>query len=126
MGGAIEHNACPADKPATSGFAASRHVRWRFALPIATRICVFWQQLSIVLDSVPGMRLDAGSAMRLLAAAAVLALAGCPSSQNPDLGSPDAGTDAGSDGESCPPVPSCTTTLKFHGNASAVELRGDF
>ena len=66
--------------------------------------------------------------MRFAVAAALVVLAGCPSSHDPDLngGGSDAGTDAGSDGPACPPVPSCTTTIHFRGNATSVSLRGDF
>ncbi len=68
--------------------------------------------------------------MRFAAAAvfAVLTLAGCPSSQDPNLTNGDAGTDDGGTdgGPTCPPVPTCTTTLKFKGNAGTVALRGDF
>lgn len=68
--------------------------------------------------------------MRLAAAAvAVVIFAGCPSSQNPgldhgDAGMGDAGTDGG--GNACPPVPTCSTTIRYKGNAQSVSLRGDF
>ncbi|NVB78182.1 MAG: hypothetical protein HOV81_07300 [Kofleriaceae bacterium] len=65
--------------------------------------------------------------MRFAVAAALVVLAGCPSSHDPDLtGGVDAGTDAGSDAPPCPPVPTCTTTIHFRGNANSVSLRGDF
>jgi hypothetical protein len=62
----------------------------------------------------------------LVAALALVSLAGCPSSQDPSLtGGEDAGVDAGS-GETCPPVPTCTTTIRFKSSATSVSLRGDF
>jgi glycosidase len=67
--------------------------------------------------------------MRFATAAALLfVVAGCPSSQDPGLNNGDAGTgDAGTDaGPSCPAVPSCSTTIRFKGNAQTVSLRGDF
>ena len=65
--------------------------------------------------------------MHLLAIAAVVTLAGCPSSQSPDIGVPDGGTgDGGTDSGTCPAVPSCSTTIRFKGNATSVSLRGDF
>jgi glycosidase len=64
--------------------------------------------------------------MRLLAAAAVCLLAGCPSSQDPGLTGGDAGVDGSGSGEVCPPVPTCTTTIHIKSNATSVSLRGDF
>ncbi|HET9987430.1 MAG TPA: glycogen-binding domain-containing protein, partial [Kofleriaceae bacterium] len=65
--------------------------------------------------------------MRLAVVAALL-LAGCPSSQNPNSGDDhDGGTGSGSDaGTACPPVPTCSQTIEFHGSATSVSLRGDF
>jgi glycosidase len=64
--------------------------------------------------------------MRFAVVATICLLAGCPSSQDPSLtGGEDAGVDAGS-GETCTIVPSCTTTIRYKGNASTVSLRGDF
>jgi glycosidase len=72
------------------------------------------------------MRLDAGSAVRWVVAAAFLVVVGgCPSSQDPGLtDSLDAGVDAG--GETCTAVSTCTTTIRFKSNAQVVSLRGDF
>src|SRR5690348_3648396 len=66
--------------------------------------------------------------MRLAAAALMVVLVGCPGSQDPSLTKGDAGTDGGmtDGGPSCPVVPSCTTTIRFKGNATSVSLRGDF
>ena len=60
--------------------------------------------------------------MPALIAASVLTLAGCPSSQDPNLTNGDAGMDGdgGDAGPTCPPVPTCTTTLKFKGSAGSV------
>ena len=64
--------------------------------------------------------------MRWALAVVAIMLAGCPSSQNPDVGTPDGGSGDNGDGGTCPAVPSCTTTITFKGNAQAVSLRGDF
>src|SRR4051794_35345230 len=64
--------------------------------------------------------------MRIAVAAVVCLLAGCPSSQDPGLTGGDAGVDGAGSGEGCPPVPTCTTTIHYKGNATNVELRGDF
>jgi len=68
--------------------------------------------------------------VRRLAALACVVLAGCPSAQHPNGGGdPDAnaGGDAGSDaGPTCPPVPTCSLTIQFHGTGTSVLLRGDF
>jgi glycosidase len=67
--------------------------------------------------------------MRFAAAAvALVILAGCPSSQDPNLVNGDAGTgDAGDGGvNACPPVPTCTTTIRYKGAGGTVSLRGDF
>jgi len=54
-------------------------------------------------------------------------LAACPSSQNPNTGGGDDGGMSGSDaGMACPPVPTCSQTIEFHGTATNVSLRGDF
>jgi glycosidase len=91
-------------------------------------------QVSIVLDLFapigepsPGMRLGARSAVRALALLATLGLAGCPSAQHPGTGDDDGDGGVGSDaGPACPPVPTCTATIQFHGTANSVSLRGDF
>jgi len=65
---------------------------------------------------------------RAVLVAWVLVLAGCPASKNPDLGGgSDAGvgSDAGS-GSACAAVPTCSTTITFHGSATSVSLHGDF
>ena len=63
------------------------------------------------------------------AVVALILLGGCPASQNPNTGG-DAGSGsdgAGSDaGPSCPPVPTCSVTLTYHGAGTTVSLRGDF
>ncbi len=66
--------------------------------------------------------------MRFSLVALAALLAGCPSAQHPDNGNgSDAGIDAGGDaGGSCPPVPTCTTTIQYHGAGTAVTLYGDF
>src|SRR5690606_5923030 len=66
--------------------------------------------------------------MRFAAAALVLVFAGCPASDTPGLDHPDGGMgDAGTDaGPSCTAIPTCTTTIRFKGNAQSVSLRGDF
>ena len=66
--------------------------------------------------------------MRLAATALMFVLVGCPSSQDPDLNNGDAGMgDGGTDGGmACPAVPTCSTTIRFKGNATTVSLRGDF
>ncbi|MEO6771902.1 MAG: alpha-amylase family glycosyl hydrolase [Kofleriaceae bacterium] len=62
-----------------------------------------------------------------LAIVATLLLAGCPSSQHPGAGDDVDGGGIGSDaGTACPPVPTCSETLEFHGSATSVSLRGDF
>ena len=55
-------------------------------------------------------------------------LAGCPSAQNPNSGDDHQDGGAGSDagGSACPPVPTCSTTIEFHGTGTTVQLRGDF
>jgi glycosidase len=66
-------------------------------------------------------------AMRLAVAAALLVLAGCPSSQNPtQTQTGDAGADAGSDAPACPVVPTCSATIRYTGSAQSVIVRGDF
>lgn len=77
------------------------------------------------------MPLDARPHMRLVTAAGLLLLvAGCPSAQNPSQTNiTDGGTDAGSDGgggPTCTAVPTCSTTITYHGAGSSVSLRGDF
>jgi glycosidase len=69
--------------------------------------------------------------MRALYLLPVLAaLAACPSSQQ--LGHDDAGRDGGVDAPPDGPaacatiVPTCSTTIRYHGTGSAVSLRGDF
>ncbi len=66
--------------------------------------------------------------MRLAATALMFVLVGCPASQDPDLNNGDAGMgDGGTDGGmACPAVPTCSTTIRFKGNATTVSLRGDF
>jgi glycosidase len=74
------------------------------------------------------MSLDDGSPVRFAAVSIIVALAGCPSAQNPGSGNGDdagVGSDAGT-GSACPVVPSCSTTIEFHGSATSVQLRGDF
>jgi len=66
--------------------------------------------------------------MRLAAVSLAILLGGCPGSQHPgtgdDIGGTDAGVDAG--GSTCPPVPTCTTTITYTGPGANVILRGDF
>jgi len=64
--------------------------------------------------------------MRWAVAAGLLVIAGCPSSQDPNLGTPDGGSGDHGDGGTCPAVPSCSTTITYRGNAQSVSLRGDF
>ena len=65
--------------------------------------------------------------MRLALAALMFVLVGCPSSQDPGLTNGDGGMgDGGADAGVCPAVPSCTTTIKYKGAGTAVQLRGDF
>jgi glycosidase len=67
--------------------------------------------------------------MRFAAVALAVLLAGCPGSQHPGTSGDDTGGgDAGGDGgtESCPPVPTCTTTITYKGSGTSVILRGDF
>jgi glycosidase len=76
------------------------------------------------------MTLDACSVVRHLLVLAGLVLAGCPSAQNPNTGD-DAGANGddggGSDaGPTCPPIPSCSVTIQFHGAGTNVSLHGDF
>ncbi len=74
------------------------------------------------------MPLGAPRAMRSLLI--LLALAGCPSTQHPggnDLPDAGTGTDAGSGTPTCETAtPTCTTTIRYHGTGTTVELRGDF
>ena len=64
--------------------------------------------------------------MRFAVAAACLVLAGCPSSQNPNLGGDvDAGM-TGSDAGTCIAIPTCSLTIHFGGTGSTVVLMGDF
>ena len=74
------------------------------------------------------MALDARSPMRLAVVTLVLVLAGCPGAQHPGAGDDTGGADGGPDagGQTCPPVPTCTTTITFKGAAASVILRGDF
>ncbi|HEY0255519.1 MAG TPA: hypothetical protein VGC41_28515, partial [Kofleriaceae bacterium] len=67
--------------------------------------------------------------MRLTAVAAAILLTACPAAQNPNSGGDDDGSGSGSgsgSGEACPPVPTCSTTITYHGTGASVSLRGDF
>ena len=68
--------------------------------------------------------------MRTLAVVVALGfVAGCPSTKDVGDTETDAGVDAGAPDAGapvCPTVPTCTTTITFHGSGSSVSLRGDF
>ncbi|HEY4177761.1 MAG TPA: alpha-amylase family glycosyl hydrolase [Kofleriaceae bacterium] len=66
--------------------------------------------------------------MRFAPLLCVLALAGCPSSQNPGAGDDTPGDDtgSGSDAGVCEAVPTCSVTITYKGAGNTVELRGDF
>ena len=67
--------------------------------------------------------------MRRALLAVVVALAGCPSSQNPGDGddAPPGDGGMGDDGgPTCEAVPTCTVTIKYAGAGGSVSLRGDF
>jgi hypothetical protein len=73
------------------------------------------------------MPLDAHSAVRFAFVALALALAGCPSAQNPGSDDDDMPGDGGvEDGGTCEAVPTCTVTITYKGTGSSVSLRGDF
>ncbi len=65
---------------------------------------------------------------RLVPAVLALVLAACPGSQHPNLGgNPDGGSGSGSDGGgTCTAIPTCSTTITYHGTGTNVSLRGDF
>ena len=78
------------------------------------------------------MALDAPARMRSALMLVAVVLAGCPGSKDPNQGQPgdDAGvgSDAGSGSDAtCPnPIPSCSTTITYHGAGATVTLMGDF
>jgi len=74
------------------------------------------------------MALDARSAVRFAVVAAAIALAGCPSSQNPGDGddAPPGDGGIGEDGSTCEAIPTCTVTITYKGAGANVSLRGDF
>ncbi len=74
------------------------------------------------------MALDARSVVRFAVVAIAVALAGCPSSQNPGSGDDAAPGDGGvgEDGGSCEAIPTCTVTITYKGAGGSVSLRGDF
>ena len=75
-----------------------------------------------------GMTLGTLHRMRFPVVALVTALlAGCPSAQHPNQDIGDAGVDAAGDaGAACTAIPTCTTTIQYHGTGTTVTLYGDF
>lgn len=76
------------------------------------------------------MALDARSPVRFPLVAVLLALAGCPSSQNPGGTGDDAAPADGGVGEdggpACEAIPTCSVTITYKGTGTSVSLRGDF